>query len=136
MVGSLFALTLLMAQAVPEQCSVIIPHPGGSGVTYQPATGYSVANATPPLAMPQGFSDVQAIACARQTLAITDNDFRVVLDLGVPMMIGAEGLIGSLELAEGQFQFRLIRGTFSEAQAGTVQTALDLGQLLARARSE
>ena len=132
MIKIVLALTLATAQTVPEQCSVIIPHPGGSGFTHQPAPGYSVANATPPLALPAGFSDVQSIACARQSLVITDNDFRVVLDLGVPMMIGAEGLIGSLEIAEGQFQFRLIRGELSEAQAAIVQVALDRGQLLAR----
>ena len=132
MIATVLALMIAGAQAVPEQCSVIIPHPGGSGFTHQPAPGYSVANATPPLALPSGFSDVQSIACARESLVITDNDFRVVLDLGVPMMIGAEGLIGSLEMSEGQFRFRLIRGVFSEAQAEVVQRALDRGQLRAR----
>ena len=132
MIATVLALMIAAAQAVPEQCSVIIPHPSGSGFTHQPAAGYSVANATPPLALPAGFSDVQSVACARESLVITDNDFRVVLDLGVPMMIGAEGVIGSLEIIEGQFRFRLIRGEFSEAQSVVVQAALDRGQLLAR----
>jgi len=132
MIGTVLAMMLAATQAVPEQCSVIVPHSSGSGFTHQPAPGYSVANATTPLALPAGFSDVQSVACARESLVITDNDFRVVLDLGVPMMIGAEGLIGSLEIVEGQFRFRLIRGEFSEAQAEVVQRALDRGQLLAR----
>jgi hypothetical protein len=124
------ALVIAASQGVSEQCSVIIPHPGGSGYTHQPAPGYSVANARAPLAFPDGFDDVQSIVCRRDSLVFTDNDFRVVVDLGVPMNIGAEGVIGVLEIVEGQFRFRLIRGEYSEAQAVAVQAALNRGQRL------
>lgn len=136
MLASFLALTLLTAQAVPEQCSVIIRHPSGSGFTHQPVPGYSVANATPPLRLPDGYAEVETLVCARPTLVITDNDFRVVLELGVPMMIGAGGVFGSLEMVDGRFRFDLVKGELNSAQKETVQTALNRGQELARERTQ
>lgn len=132
MIGAVFALALLAAPAASEQCSVIIPHPSGSGFTHQPAVGYSIVDATPPAALPQGFADVQTIACVRDALVITDNDLHIVLDLDVPVMIAAEGVVGSLEAPDGALAFRLIRGELSGPQAATVQAALDRGRAQGR----
>ena len=87
------------------------------------------------LKLPSGFENANAVACARETLVITDNDFRVPLELGMPMYIGGDGAMGVLEIADGQFQFRLLRGELSEAQQAAVAAALDRGQLLARERA-
>lgn len=131
MISALFAIALMGPQSVPEQCSVIIPHPSGSGFTHQPAPGYSVANATPPLRLPEGFENVQMLACARQDLVITDNDFRIVLEHEVPVMIAGAGVRGTLELVEGRFRFRVTGGALTPAQQGLVDAALDRGQRLA-----
>ncbi len=125
----MFLTTLALVAALQaEQCSVIIPHPSGQGVTYQPVAGYSVQNSDLPLRFPPGFDGVQAIVCARPNLVISDNDFRVVVDLGVPMMIGARGVIGSLEISNGRMRFRVIQGELTAAEAEMVQQALDRGQ--------
>ena len=131
MIGAIFAVVMVTQQAVPKQCSVIIPHPGGSGFTHQPAPGYSVANATPPLRLPEGFENVIMLACARQNLVITDNDFRIVLEHDVPLMIAGAGVRGTLELVEGQVRFRVSGGALTAAQQDLVDAALERGQGLA-----
>ena len=133
MLGALVAAALLGAQSVPERCAVIVPHPGGTGFTHYPAPGYTVANAVPPLSLPEGLGAVEQIICGRETLAFTDNDFRVVFGLGVPMAIGAEDVLGLLEMVDGQFRFTLLQGELSSAQAAVVQAALERGQLLEEA---
>lgn len=132
MIGAVLVLAMLAAPA--EQCAILMPHSSGSGFTYQPAPGFSVLAAVPPLQLPSGFDNAVGIGCGRETLVISDNDFGVVLDLKMPMYIGGGGVMGVLEMADGQFQFRLIRGVLSEEQKAMVQAALDRGQTLARER--
>ncbi len=133
MIAALFAMALLAPQAVQEECSVIIPHPSGSGFTYQLTPGYSVANATPPLRLPEGVKDVKLLACARDDLVLTDNDFRIVLEQQVPIMIRADGIVGTLEMQDGRFRFSLSEGELTAAQQAIVEEALDRGQRLALA---
>jgi len=136
MISAIVAIALMAPQAVQEQCSVIIQHPSGSGFTHQPAPGYSIANAMPPLRLPEGFENVKMLACARQDLVITDNDFRIVLEHQTPVMIGGGGVLGTLEMQDGRFRFRLSRGELTAAQQAVVEAALDRGQTLAAAAAE
>jgi hypothetical protein len=81
--------------------------------------------------LPEGLTEVEALMCARSSLVLTDNDFRVVTGLRVPIFIDAEGVMGTLEIVDGRFRFDMIRGELSAAQQAVVQAALDRGQALA-----
>ena len=133
MIAALLAIAFLAPQAIEEDCSVIIPHPSGSGFTYQLTPGYSVANATPPLKLPEGFENVKLLACARADFVLTDNDFRIVLEQHVPIMIRADGVVGTLEMQDGRFRFSLSQGELTAAQQVVLEAALDRGQRLALA---
>jgi len=135
MIGVL--LSLALAQTAPEMCSVIVPHPGGEGFTHYPVPGYKVEDAVPPLSLPEGHPDTVMIACVRDTLVPVDNDFRVLADLGVPMMLSDGSTTIRLEFVEGRFRYRVVSGEIPETRVPALEAALDRGQqhLAARAQS-
>ena len=133
MLGLVLSMLLATAEA-PERCSVIIPHPSGSGFTHQPVPGYSVAEAIPPLALPEGYPEALSILCARDSFFISDNDFRVVLDLGISMMVGGDDLFGTLEFVDGRFRFTALQGEATAEQQAMIQAAMNRGQQMAPAR--
>lgn len=134
MIGIL--LSLALAQSAPEMCSVIVPHPEGEGFTHYPVPEYKVETAVPPLSLPEGHPDTVMIVCVRDTLVPVDNDFRVLDDLGVPMMLADDSATVRLELADGRYRYHVVRGELSETLKPAMEAALDRGQQFLAAREQ
>ena len=126
MIGIL--LSLALANTAPETCSVIVPHPSGQGFTHYPVLEYRVETAVPPLSLPDGHPDTVMLACVRDSLVPVDNDFRVLVDLGVPMMLSDGTATIGLDFVDGRFRYRVVKGDLPEALVPAVEAALDRGQ--------
>ena len=63
--------------------------------------------ATPgPLAPPP--DGATAIVCERESIVPGPNDDRVLVELKLPLLISSGGRIGTLELHDGQFVYRVV----------------------------
>jgi hypothetical protein len=111
-----------------EACSVMVRADGG--MRTEPAGGYFITGAAPPLRLPEGHTNVAALVCDRATLTIGDNDYRVLTDLEIPLFVRSDDRILALEMVHGQFRIRLDEGDLTEDEVTSIQTALDRAQSL------
>lgn len=98
----------------------------------EPVSGYTITDATTPLRLPDGYPDAVAILCERSTLTIGDNDYRVLVDLEMPLFVMSSGRTVVLEMVSGQFRLELADGALTEEEMVALQVALNRAQSLSQ----
>lgn len=129
MIFVLAAVAALIQPPAPsdETCEVLTPIEGGYRPYPFPALkllNQSGAAALPPLPVGGGVG----IRCLRQGMAIGPQDYRIVTQYQMPLMITAGARVGLLETFEGRFRLRMIQGEFTPAETGPAQQALEVAQ--------
>jgi hypothetical protein len=120
------------AQGLVERCGFLVRD--GEEFRFEVRPGFSVANATHPLTLPEGFDRIAGVVCGRVALRFEENDYRVITDLSVPFNLTSDdGRLIVLEMSEGQFRARMLVGELTEEEAVEVQAALHRAQLATQA---
>ncbi|MEQ1617777.1 MAG: hypothetical protein ABL883_05485 [Terricaulis sp.] len=112
------------AYAQQEACGIFVLGEGDQAELI-PTPGYTVLTAIPPLARPPGQARVDAIVCDRSGLFLGPADYRVLMDLAMPLYIRHDGRVAVLEAVEGRLQVRLLHGALREGESEALADALD-----------
>lgn len=112
------------AFAQQEACGVFVLGEGDQAELV-PTPGYTVLTAIPPLARPAGPTRVDAIVCDRAGLYLGPVDYRVLMDLAMPLYIRHDGRVAVLESVEGRLQVRLLHGALREGESQALADAMD-----------
>jgi len=123
------------ALAPAQEFCGVLTQTGADTTSFVPATGYSLLNATPPLSMPAGQSNVGAIVCIRSTVFIGPHDHRVLTDLRVPLYIRDNDRIAVLEMQQGEIRVRFTRGQPTEIERQALASAIDRAYAEMRGRA-
>ncbi|MFT3723917.1 MAG: hypothetical protein QM773_10050 [Hyphomonadaceae bacterium] len=121
------AYSTAMAQPA-ETCSVMVRVDGK--LRTEAVSGYVVSGAPTPLRLPDGYAAIVALSCERPKLAIGDNDYRVLIDLGVPLFVRSGDRIMSVEIVDGRLEIRFVRGALTQDEETDIQSALNRAQSL------
>jgi len=121
------------ADPLTERCAVMVQSEAGIRTDF--VAGFAVIGATPPLQLPAGYDQAAAIMCDRSVLIISDDDYRVITDLAVPLYISSAGRTIVLEISNGQFRARTVRGELTETEIAAVQAALNRAQSMIQGES-
>lgn len=123
---ALFFAPATFAAEATERCGVLIQD--GEVVRNQLLPGFSVREAELPVRLPMSLEGVQGVICGRDTLQLSDNDYRVVTDLAVPLYVTSGDRVIVLEISSGQFRARTVRGQLNEQETHQLQEALNFAQ--------
>ncbi len=113
------------AHAQQEACGVFVLGEGDQQAELVPTPGYTVLTAIPPLARPPGQARVDAIVCDRAGIIIGPVDYRVLMDLAMPLYIRHDGRVAVLESVEGRLQVRVLHGALRDGESQALADALD-----------
>jgi len=121
------------AAGIDEMCRVILTKTQDGKPVYYIGGETKVISATErdatfALDLPDG-ETASAVTCARRDIVPAPNDYKVVL-AGYPLMIddigeGHSGAMASLEITNGQFQFRFIKGDATGEENERIQARLN-----------
>ena len=110
---------------VQEACSVVVNNAAGEGVaTPFPALQLGAVTANQQLpSLP--VSGVSMVRCERSQFGLGNQDWRVITDYRLPLLIVSPDAAGVLELQQGQFHLRMVKGGLTPEGAAVFRQVLD-----------
>jgi hypothetical protein len=114
------------AQATNESCAVIVP--GESGTEETIHVPEFIVTGTPSFRLPAGYENATAVICGRDELRIRDDDYRVLVEGGVPLFVISGDRMLIFQMENGQFYVEFEGGELSDDEGERIQSALDRAQ--------
>lgn len=120
---------------VQEACSVVVNNAAGEAVA-TPFPALQLGSVTASTGLPPlPASGVTMVRCERSQFGMGDQDWRVITDYRLPLLIVAPEAAAVLELQEGQFRLRMLKGGLTDEGAAVFRQVLDKATVDANARA-
>jgi hypothetical protein len=84
-----------------------------------------VEDTAKPLSPPAASGTLRALVCMRKDLRLGQHDDRAIRELAVPLYVRDATRTAVLELDKGQFEYRVLTGNLSRAEADQVSQRLN-----------
>lgn len=126
----LFLAGPALAQTV-DRCQAVVQS-GEELVTLEEPT-FSIADRPGVLTRPDVAGELALVSCQRASIVPLPGDYRVLLDLGVPLTIIHGERVAVLELVEGRLNYRMISGAVLPGDVAPIQQTLNDAQTIINA---
>jgi hypothetical protein len=114
------------APMLQERCMMLSESPGSTNVTITDFPALQLLTLSPAASLPGlTVGGVSAIRCERAIFAIAPEDYRIILEYHLPLIISQGERAAALEVTDGKFKLRMVRGQLQQAEVPLFQSALD-----------
>ncbi|HYD88529.1 MAG TPA: hypothetical protein VEA80_13720 [Vitreimonas sp.] len=127
--AALSAMLTPTAAHAAEYCRAIISSPGSSTNIIE-LTDFSIMNGAGPVALPEGLANVAAILWRRETLVMSDRDYRVLTDLHLPFAFSDGDRVVWLYVENMRLLMHMDEGELSKDEQEQINGAIERAQAI------
>ena len=92
--------------------------------------GFGVMSAPSPMVLPSAFAGAEALVCRRDTLFMSDNDYRVLTELSIPFAFGDGDRVVWLYVRTMRFLMHMDDGELTPPERDQIERALARAQTI------